>query len=67
MRKFDLFDIVRRILATIVCIIIVAALYIMMICAPVLWSSLGQVLQDSVAELDEECHPINGFAVESQN
>ena len=55
MRK--LFDIVRRILAIIVCITIVAALSIMMMCAPALCNISGQILQELVMEMDEAAHP----------
>lgn len=55
MRK--LFDIVRRILAIIVCITIVAALSIMLMCAPVLYNLGGQIIQNRIVELDEKLHP----------
>lgn len=57
MRKFDVYEIVIRMFATIVCAMAAVIVYMMVLYAPALCYFSGQVVNELIVEMSEVAHP----------
>lgn len=57
LRKFDVYEIVIRMFATIVCAMVAVIVYMMVLYAPALCYFSGQVVNELIVEMSEVAHP----------